>query len=81
LLKLFNVTATFHARSTSGLANYALWPIRAAVRKQDIHAIKPAMESRPAGHTAILGPHVAISAANAAKNAAQQIVIHPYKVP
>jgi hypothetical protein len=47
----------------------------------DIHAIKKAMERRPAPRAAIPGSRAAISAVNFASIGPQQIVIRPLKSP
>jgi integrase len=68
------------------LRMYAAWLDGAT--DSDIHAIKHAMERRPAtrvaipaARTAIPDVHAAISTVNAAKNAVPQIVIRPLKSP
>jgi hypothetical protein len=57
------------------LRMYAAWLEGAT--ESDIHAIKQAMERRPAARAAIPEPSVAISAVNAAKNCVKQVVIRP----
>jgi hypothetical protein len=47
----------------------------------DIHAIKQAMEKRPAARAVFLDARAAISAVNAAEDRVQQIVIRPLKSP
>ena len=58
---------------------YAAWLDGAT--DADIHAIKQAMEKRPAARSAITGQRAAISAVHAAENRAKLIVIRPPKSP
>ena len=61
------------------LRMYAAWLEGAT--EADIHAIKQAMERRPAARVAIPDARAAISAVNAAKNRARLIVIRPPESP
>jgi hypothetical protein len=58
---------------------YAAWLEGAT--ETDIHAIKQAMEKRPAARTAFLDSRTAISSIVAASNHMKQIVIRPLKSP
>jgi hypothetical protein len=61
------------------LRMYAAWLEGAT--EADIHAIKQAMERRPAARAAIADAHAAISAVNAGTNRARLIVIRPPESP
>jgi integrase len=61
------------------LRMYAAWLDGAT--DADIHAIKQAMEKRPAARNAIPDQRAAISSVNAAENRAKLIVIRPLKSP
>jgi hypothetical protein len=61
------------------LRMYAAWLEGAT--DSDIHAIKQAMEKRPAARAAFLDSRTAISSINAATNRVAQIVIRPLKSP
>jgi hypothetical protein len=61
------------------LRMYAAWLEGAT--EADIHAIKQAMQKRPAARAALLDSRTAISSVNAATNHAPQIVIRPPKSP
>jgi integrase len=61
------------------LRMYAAWLDGATAA--DIHAIKQAMEKRPAAGAAILNSRAAISSVNAATNRARLIVIRPPESP
>jgi hypothetical protein len=61
------------------LRMYAAWLDGAT--ETGIHAIKQAMEKRPAARAAFLDSRTAISAVNAATNRAKLIVIRPLKSP
>ena len=61
------------------LRMYAAWLEGAT--EADIHAIKKAMEKRPAARAAFLDSRTAISTVNAVLNRVTQIVIRPLKSP
>jgi hypothetical protein len=61
------------------LRMYAAWLDVATAA--DIHAIKKAMEKRPAARTAFLDSRSAISAVNTVSNRVTQIGIRPLKSP
>jgi hypothetical protein len=61
------------------LRMYAAWLEGAT--ESDTHAIKQAMEKRPAVRAAFLDSRTAISAVNAVSNRVTQIVIRPLKSP
>ena len=61
------------------LRMYAAWLDGAT--DSDIHAIKQAMERRPAARAAFLDSRTAISAINTATNRVTQIVIRPPEIP
>ena len=61
------------------LRMYAAWLEGAT--DSDIHAIKQAMEKRPAARASYLDSGTAISAVNFAKNLVTQFVIRPAKSP
>ena len=61
------------------LRMYAAWLEGAT--EADIHAIKQAIEMRPAARASIASSHAAISAVNAATNRVTQFVIRPPKSP
>jgi hypothetical protein len=61
------------------LRMYAAWLDGATA--MDIHAIKLAMEKRPAARAALLDARTAISSINAVTNHVTQIVIRPQKSP
>ena len=72
--------ATQHGHSVEVMLRmYAAWLEGAT--DSDIHAIKQAMERRPAVRNAIPDQSAAISAVNAAENRAKLIVIRPLKSP
>src|SRR6204780_4704155 len=68
-----------HGHSVEMLRMYAAWLEGAT--ESDIHAIKQAMENRPAARAAFFASRAAISAVNTVSNCVTQIVIRPLKSP